>query len=291
MLLVCVALQGQEVRIGVLGLFHPKTLRVTVGGSEVELRAGAGEWSSAGPVTVELPGKIRRRYEGRFEVKSVRGELRPVVVIDLERAASIAAFAEAPDAHTEARKAQIVLARSYYVAERRRHVDVDFCDTTHCQLFQDVPPTGLEQQRGWVLTYRGKRFAPMYFRSCGGTTTTAESVGLAADPYPYFRVSCEACTRNPERWSSRLPASAANALVQDGPSEKLRLELGRRFGWSALPSNTYRTVVDGEHVKFEGVGHGHGVGVCQRGAEDLARRGYDFRAILLKYLPGSAIVR
>ena len=40
--------------------------------------------------------------------------------------------------------------------------------------------------------------------------------------------------------------------------------------------------------RFEGRGHGHGVGLCQFGAEALARRGRDASAILAWYYPGAA---
>jgi stage II sporulation protein D len=36
---------------------------------------------------------------------------------------------------------------------------------------------------------------------------------------------------------------------------------------------------------FEGQGYGHGVGLCQLGALELAKRGYDYRQILAFYFP------
>lgn len=291
LLLISLALNAEELRIGVLSLFHPTKLRVTAQQRTVDLHLGSPRKTFDGPVTVEIPGAIRRLYEGRLEVSSYQGELHPVVVVDLERAAATSAFAEAPHAHPEASKVQTVLARSYYVAERRRHVEFDFCDTTHCQLYQDPPAAAADATRGLVLAYQGRRFAPLFFRGCGGTTLTAQAIGFASDPYPYFAIACETCARKPKSWSSRLPAADVRYLVENGPSERLRIELGRRFGWSALPSNSYRTTRDDDYVRFDGVGEGHGVGVCQRGVDDLARRGYDFRAILLKYLPDTTLLR
>jgi stage II sporulation protein D len=42
---------------------------------------------------------------------------------------------------------------------------------------------------------------------------------------------------------------------------------------------------------FDGRGFGHGVGMCQTGAEYLAREGRTYREILSWYYPGSEIVR
>src|SRR5262245_8105979 len=131
------AADAQEVRIGVLGLFHPTMLKISAEGREVELRLGSADRTFRGPVTVEVPGKVRRTYHGSLSVRSFQGELHSVVTLRLEDAVAASAQAEAPHSHPEAQKVQRVLARSYYTAERRRHVEFDFCDTTHCQLFQD----------------------------------------------------------------------------------------------------------------------------------------------------------
>jgi stage II sporulation protein D len=44
-------------------------------------------------------------------------------------------------------------------------------------------------------------------------------------------------------------------------------------------------------VRFEGRGHGHGVGLCQHGAEALARAGEEYKSILAWYYPGAALAR
>jgi stage II sporulation protein D len=50
------------------------------------------------------------------------------------------------------------------------------------------------------------------------------------------------------------------------------------------------TIADG-HITFEGLGHGHGVGMCQHGAQLLAREGADFIDILSWYYPGVQIIK
>ncbi|MBP7784663.1 MAG: glycerol-3-phosphate acyltransferase [Firmicutes bacterium] len=40
---------------------------------------------------------------------------------------------------------------------------------------------------------------------------------------------------------------------------------------------------------FSGAGYGHGVGMCQYGARGMARAGYDYRAILEHYYPGTTV--
>jgi len=47
---------------------------------------------------------------------------------------------------------------------------------------------------------------------------------------------------------------------------------------------------DGQAV-FSGRGRGHGVGLCQWGAKEMAERGHDFRSILSHYYPGTSLAR
>jgi len=57
--------------------------------------------------------------------------------------------------------------------------------------------------------------------------------------------------------------------------------------WSSHVSVTIRKDVAG----FAGRGFGHGVGMCQYGAESLARAGTDHHDILEWYYPGADIVK
>jgi stage II sporulation protein D len=61
----------------------------------------------------------------------------------------------------------------------------------------------------------------------------------------------------------------------------------RRPLWSSHVSVTVRD----RTVVFEGRGYGHGVGMCQYGAETLARSGMDYRSILRWYYPGADLTR
>lgn len=57
--------------------------------------------------------------------------------------------------------------------------------------------------------------------------------------------------------------------------------------------STFFTVVDDEDALLftEGRGMGHGMGMCQYGADALARSGWDVSAILRHYYPGSRLTR
>jgi stage II sporulation protein D len=47
---------------------------------------------------------------------------------------------------------------------------------------------------------------------------------------------------------------------------------------------------EGEQTVLQGVGRGHGIGLCQAGAKAMAEAGADFREILAHYYPNTVII-
>jgi stage II sporulation protein D len=242
-----------------------------------------------------VPGKIVRRYHGTLQFKPSAGTLIAVVTMDLETAvASVVAAESAPDTPFEALKAQAVAARSYFVAGHGRHHNFDFCDTTHCQFLRQPPAPGsaaaraVAATRDLVLAYDSFPFAAMYTRSCGGHTRTPAELGLSPAAYPYYSVECKYCRAHPVRWSSRV--SAQDAATLRTSDESARLNLDRRLGWSAVPSNDFVETIENDQIVLEGAGEGHGIGLCQSGAKAMAEAGADFRQILTHYYPNTTVV-
>jgi hypothetical protein len=229
-----------EVRVGVFGLFHPTEMVVSAAGGVVSLRgdrnscvlrggeearvdldrgrlhvtcADAAFSARAIQVTgpaggfadleLRVPGRIARRFHGRFDVTAADDELVPAVSMDLETAvASVVAAEQIVSAPLEALKAQAVAARSFFVAAGRRHRGFDFCDTTHCQFLREPPAVdhpaaqAATATAGLVLAFRGAPIEAFYSASCGGRTRTLADAGLrTAGGYPYFSVDCAYCVR------------------------------------------------------------------------------------------------
>jgi len=209
------------VRIGVFGLFHPvefevrparaSLLVVEAGGRQERIEgAGSRRLRSAARVTgvdgseawfwLSVPGKIRREFRGRLEIRADRDHLQAIVEMDPETAVASIVAAETPRAPAEAQKAQAVVARSFLIAARGRHIGFDFCDTTHCQFLREVPPDASPARRaqrdtrGLALTYQGRVLAALYSADCGGRTRTLEEAGWRpegrVEEYPYFAVAC-----------------------------------------------------------------------------------------------------
>ena len=206
------------VAICVFSLFHPVELQVRParasivvveqsghrqtleGSSALKLRGPATATGRDGAETIfilSIPGKIRREFHGRLEVRSEAGHLLAIVKMDRENAvASIVTAESPPAAPLEARKAQAVVARSFLIAARNRHDGFDFCDTTHCQFLREAPPAGslaakaAEETKDLVVAYRGRAIPALYSANCGGKTRTLEEAGWNPEAYPYFAVEC-----------------------------------------------------------------------------------------------------
>jgi len=259
----------------------------------VELRASGRNQQSAGLV-LTLPGKIKRRYLGVLELKAKNGELLPTITMDLETAvASVIQAETTPGTPMEALKAQAVVSRSYFVSGGGRHTDFDFCDLTHCQFLREPPASdspaanAAMSTHGLVLTYEEKPVTAMFSRSCGGRTRTPEEIRVSQNGYPYFSVRCDFCYNHPVRWTRKVSREDAALLRLHG--ENGRLAIGRRLGWDAVPSNNFTAQEAGGEVTLSGVGQGHGLGLCQRGARNMAESGSDFRAILDHYFPNTRL--
>ena len=61
------------------------------------------------------------------------------------------------------------------------------------------------------------------------------------------------------------------------------------MGYGVIPSTYFHIVKFGPTVELTGHGAGHGVGLCQWGAKELAELGYPFRTILTYYYQGTEI--
>jgi stage II sporulation protein D len=182
-----------------------------------------------------------------------------------------------------------------------------------------------EETRGIVLT-DGEAVVPGYFHACcGGSTATPEMVWQSTTYSSSFSpCRCDLCVDSPDRhWVRRaLSADVLSALGLAGAQgpvafetvlypgsnyvasvvvrtssdevvftgERFRLLIGRSLGWDVLRSNAFLIRAEQEELVFEGYGYGHGVGLCQAGALEAARRGWDWRRILAYYYPRCAVL-
>jgi stage II sporulation protein D (peptidoglycan lytic transglycosylase) len=224
----------------------------------------------------------------------------------------------------EARKAIAVAARTYAARLRGRHAreGFDFCETTHCQrldlsAIDDRATKAAAATEGELLWFEGKPAFSVYSRNCGGRTDVWPDLVV-----PYLKVQRDPyCAPATWTWMAtsrqlilalkasglsvpedlvdvsvleRTASGRARTLVLVGRTRSVpiaagsfRFAVGRALGWNTLRSEQYEV----KHLHFRGKGLGHGVGLCQNGADAMAGAGKSYREILAFYYPGAQVSR
>ena len=100
------------------------------------------------------------------------------------------------------------------------------------------------------------------------------------------------------RVTERSASHRALRIVFTG-SERMRVRpsrrvhcasgLGARWVGTACAAMRMSSACAMEQLVFDGRGHGHGVGLCQEGATEMAAEGKTAREILAFYFPGTAV--
>ena len=286
------------ITISVLSLFHPTSVILkaergavlTVDTRELNTfefiaKDKEAEVRSSRPITAIIAGKIARAYPSPIRLRPHDGVVEVLIDVDLETAVAwVVAGESSPGARPEALKALAVVARSWYAAARGRHAGFDFCDTTHCQFLgaAQARAASVGTTLGLVILFDGKAIEAMHSADCGGRTKTLAAVGLTADAYPFYEAQCDVPGK---AWHRTLTEHEAELLRRSSHSENTRVAICRRTAWDRIPSNEY--VQNG--LMLEGRGRGHGVGLCQVGAAQMAAKGADLLAILRRYFPNTAI--
>ncbi len=181
--------------------------------------------------------------------------------------------------------------------------------------------------QGEILWYDGEPAASYYHANCGGTTEDGRYIlGNDEQRAPYLKEHSDSyCVRTgSSQWRSevskvelqkalgaegidirgRLRSVTVTQRTESGrvelvavtgsarvtvPGIKFRAAIGHSIGWERIKSNWYDVRDAGEQIVLTGSGSGHGVGLCQVGAEVMGEEGKSYREILGFYYPGTRI--
>ncbi|MBI3264168.1 MAG: SpoIID/LytB domain-containing protein [Acidobacteria bacterium] len=240
-----------------------------------------------------------------------------------EYVASVVAGEQQANSPPAALEALAITARTYALANRRRHAreGFDLCDLTHCQVLKPATPSSRAAStvtRSRVLLFNGRPASVFYTASCGGRTERGDAVWPQAR-FPFLPSQLDAgCERLPG-WSSELRtedlerALRANGLKGQLASmrvvartasgrastvrmsgfvppeidgDTLRFAVGRTLGWQHVKSTWFDISRTANGYRFTGRGSGHGVGLCMVGSIRWAAQGLTADDILHRYFPG-----
>ena len=178
----------------------------------------------------------------------------------------------------------------------------------------------VEATRGEVLAYDGELFSATFHANCGGHTEEAAEIWDVKGEIPPLQGIADPYCRNLKhyRWKASLAeheflkllgvteakighlkevavternaSGRARGIRIRGSRGKATLtgrQLRERLGANRLRSLKFTVSLDSGRVSFDGLGWGHGVGLCQWGALGMARGGRTMEEILAFYFPAS----
>jgi stage II sporulation protein D len=261
------------------------------------------------------------RYPGALSLRSVAGKLILVNNIALDTYVSHVVQSESGiSAPEEYYKIQSIICRTYFAGNRDRHgaEGFDVCDHQHCQVYEgnmapiEVVAKAAAATSGIIMADAdGQPILAAFHANCGGQTANSGDVWAKDLDYLISVKDTFCLNERSARWEERvqtprlkdvLPANAQDVLTAGGSigsdtermshldfdGEKIRTADVRRD--LRLRSAFFKANIGDEEAVFSGRGFGHGVGLCQQGAMQMARSGLGYRDILGHYYHAVALV-
>lgn len=185
--------------------------------------------------------------------------------------------------------------------------------------------TASKKTFGQILTLKNGEPTPIFFHSkCGGHTLRPSQVWKNKIK-GYKSVKCEYCHKHGKknwrvdidpkklvslmdetlrkfhsqklassnRYIKIVPDKKTNSILRLYDGDKLKTlkksRLRSKIGYRKAMSNNYKISKDKKGLFLEGAGHGHGVGLCQYGAFEMAKQGFDYKQILKHYFPNHSL--
>lgn len=201
------------------------------------------------------------------------------------------------------------------------HLESSEKDQVSGTYFDATPLTvqAAKETEGQVLLPKSGKLSQIFFHSkCGGRTFRPDQVWGGVEE-GYRQVDCPFCHKlGTKEWkkkvsryqltnlvdralqkyyADKIVSSDVRFLPDRADVSEIRLYDGDRFlmvkksylrnlsGREMLPSNYFTIKDDRQGINVAGRGYGHGVGLCQLGALELAKRGYNYKQILSFYFP------
>ena len=268
-------------------------------------------------------GKTETHLDDDLHVNSGKKFLIIINNVDLDNYVAGVVEAEtgysAPD---EYYKIQAIMCRTFAIESKGKHKaeGYDLCDREHCQVFngrnnrKPEIKLAVAATSGIVLVdSTNKPIFAAYHSNCGGQTDYSENVWKTEKSYLKSVVDTFCISSRNANWEKVIsvnewekylvkqnknyikPTDSLYCFYQ--PERKSDFELfGNKIPLTQvrkdfkLSSTYFHMEQDADNIIFTGRGSGHGVGLCQQGAIEMARRGYSYKKILGYYYKGVRLV-
>jgi len=267
------------------------------------------------------PSLKERSYEGDFELVNKANKIQVINLIDIDQYLEGVVESESGTGQNlEYYKAQTIISRTYALKYKNKHAADGFnlCDRVHCQAYlhrrlnASVIDSAVRQTKNLImLDEKNNLYATYFHANCGGQTCQPDYIWNETLPgFDSFKDTF--CIRTKQAtWEKKIPVNEWKAFMvnkYDFPIwdslSNYQLYNFQQFERHAffihpfygiplrdlreafqLKSTFFSCSQEGEYVVLNGKGFGHGVGLCQEGAMNMSRKGFDYQQILLFYYP------
>ncbi len=284
--------------------------RIKANGSDQEVNA-AGEWT-----VTQAQGSLRMLLtlpSERYVAAALSGEASPDEPMESLKAMAVAMRTFA------------LINANRHIQEGFGLCDSTHCQALKFGKIRPEILRAVKETAGETLWFGQQRAHIYYTQHCGGITEAASNVWpnektpyLTSHPDPYCLRHSSAlwstqihldqlgtifkregwhtpATLEDIRIASRTPSGHAKTIEISGSgshstisASSFHFAVDRALGWNQIRSDRYSIRVAQGIVYLDGKGYGHGVGLCQSGAYQMAAEGHDYRQILGFYFPGTA---
>ena len=302
-----ISIENDSIRVKTLDKNYGKFKRVDFSGDD----------TASLKIKAVNPYRVAKIFDGDFSFFIQNHQLKIRSKVDLEKYVAGVVEAEAGTKQSlEYYKVQAIICRTYALSNMRRHEAENFnlCDNVHCQAYKGNNRINPEitlaafQTKNLVLVDKNSELITTAFHSnCGGQTCNSEDVwGMKRSYLRSVRDTFCLKQRNAqwtkviskESWLNYLNMSCKPCLTDSSgiccdfeqgerknffeinsvqlPTKNMRNEL-------KLKSSFFSIQLQNDSLLFKGRGYGHGVGLCQEGAIEMAKRGLKYNYILHYY--------
>lgn len=220
--------------------------------------------------------------------------------------------------HIEALKAQAIAIRTNLVrASYQVEISGLDIDPSAKDEYDKKAKKAVEETEGIIITFSGKPIDAKYHVACGGSTENAENVLKNSVTY-LRRVLCDYCKNSPYWWREKsFSIEEIERLLKikfphmdlersfeiEGFIDNIEKDEYGRIKSIKIGNNKFtgielmellsldstRFSIYPSDIKFISRGKGHGLGLCQYGANKMAEEGHSYRDILTYYYTGVEI--
>ncbi|MBU5669016.1 SpoIID/LytB domain-containing protein [Peptoniphilus sp. MSJ-1] len=273
--------------------------------------------NSNSPINIS---KTKRNYKGSISFRINDKKLDVINNIDMENyLKGVLPKEMSPSFPLEALKAQALCSRSFAINNYNKYIKKGYNldDTTNSQVYygsdveKESTNKAVELTKEEIVNYNGKVASTIFGASSGGFIASANEVWggnnhpyliSKEDPYSTYTweyelkdsdlnklniknaYDCKIECSNDSKRTSNITFSTPKGEVAFRGNE-FRSKLGN----TKVKSTLFEVDLNNGKINIKGKGYGHGVGMSQYGAVEMAKKGFNYKEIIEFYFPGTEI--